>query len=147
MSIESLLILFLVLIAAWFIAAAAARSAVRREIEKLRGELKGWRAEMPLSEPAPVASSAAPVAIPAAEPATAAAPAPAAAATAVASEPPPTDQFDDEILAVLTAAVAAFLGKTVRIRRARLMGPMQPSNAWAQQGRVYVQASHNLGAR
>jgi uncharacterized protein YkwD len=147
MDIENLLVIPLVLIAAWFIAAAVARSAVRRDMEKLRGELKGWRAEMPLPAPAPAALPAAQVAIPAAEPAPAAVPASAAAATAVASEPPPSEQLDDEILAVLTAAVAAFLGKTVRIRRARLMGPLQPSNAWAQQGRVYVQASHNLGAR
>jgi hypothetical protein len=42
--------------------------------------------------------------------------------------------------------VAAFLGKKARIRRARLVSPMTHSSAWAQQGRVYVQASHNLGA-
>ena len=45
---------------------------------------------------------------------------------------------------VLTAAVAAFLGKRARIRGARLVRTA-PSSAWAQQGRVFVQASHNLG--
>lgn len=44
---------------------------------------------------------------------------------------------------VLSAAVAAFLGKRARIRSARLVGPDR-SSAWAQQGRVFVQASHNL---
>jgi methylmalonyl-CoA carboxyltransferase large subunit len=119
MSTENLLFLPLVLIAAWFVAAAAARSIARREIEKLRAEMEGRTA--------------------------AAVPVPAAAARA--AEPPPSEELDDEILAVLSAAVAAFLGKTARIRRARLLSPFEPSNAWAQQGRVYVQASHNLGAR
>jgi methylmalonyl-CoA carboxyltransferase large subunit len=46
----------------------------------------------------------------------------------------------DEILVVLSAAVAAFLGKKPRIRQVRLVG----SSAWAQQGRVTIQASHAL---
>jgi methylmalonyl-CoA carboxyltransferase large subunit len=70
---------------------------------------------------------------------------PAVPPTAVAPEPP-TDGLNDEMIAVLTATVAAFLGKKARIRRARLVSPMTHSSAWAQQGRVYVQASHNLGA-
>jgi methylmalonyl-CoA carboxyltransferase large subunit len=41
---------------------------------------------------------------------------------------------------VLGAAVAAFLGKKAHIRRIQLIG----SNAWAQQGRVTIQASHAL---
>ena len=41
MSTENLLFLPLVLIAAWFVAAAAARSIARREIEKLRAEMEG----------------------------------------------------------------------------------------------------------
>jgi methylmalonyl-CoA carboxyltransferase large subunit len=49
-----------------------------------------------------------------------------------------------EIVMVLTAAVAAFLGKRARIRGTRLVRTA-PSSAWAQQGRVFVQASHNLG--
>jgi methylmalonyl-CoA carboxyltransferase 12S subunit len=57
--------------------------------------------------------------------------------------PPVPDELPHEMLVVIAAAVAAFLGKTVRLRSARLIQPMTDS-PWAQQGRVYVQASHNL---
>ncbi len=53
------------------------------------------------------------------------------------------DEIAHETLVVIAAAVAAFLGKSVRLRSARLVQPVAES-AWAQQGRVYVQASHNL---
>ena len=46
---------------------------------------------------------------------------------------------EDRLIAI-AAAVAAFLGERVRIRQIRLVR----SNAWAQQGRVSVQASHWL---
>jgi len=50
-----------------------------------------------------------------------------------------------EVLAVIAAAVTAFLGKKVRIRSAKvLQTPYEIINPWAQQGRVVVQASHNL---
>ena len=45
---------------------------------------------------------------------------------------------------LIAAAVSAFLGKRARVRHARLVQPTDTS-AWAQQGRVFVQASHNLG--
>jgi len=51
--------------------------------------------------------------------------------------------ISEEILAVISAAVAAFLGKKPRIRQIRLLG----GTAWAQQGRVTIQASHALTAR
>jgi methylmalonyl-CoA carboxyltransferase large subunit len=57
-----------------------------------------------------------------------------------------SDQLDEEILMVLTATVAAFMGKTARIRHARLIGTGAYASPWVQQGRVYVQGSHNLGA-
>ena len=60
------------------------------------------------------------------------------------AEPAIVEEVSPEIILVLTAAVAAFLGKRARIRGARLVRTA-PSNAWAQQGRVFVQASHNLG--
>jgi methylmalonyl-CoA carboxyltransferase large subunit len=59
-------------------------------------------------------------------------------------EPEAVEEVSPEIIMVLTAAVAAFLGKRARVRGARLVRTA-PSNAWAQQGRVFVQASHNLG--
>lgn len=56
-----------------------------------------------------------------------------------------TDSVPPEIVVVIAAAVTAFLGKKVRIRSAkRLQSPYEIVNPWAQQGRVIVQASHNL---
>jgi len=69
-------------------------------------------------------------------------PPPAPVAQPTPPEPEPAE-LSEETLAVLTAAVAAFLGKHARVRRARL-APRAASGAWAQQGRVFVQASHNL---
>jgi methylmalonyl-CoA carboxyltransferase large subunit len=54
------------------------------------------------------------------------------------------EELAHETLVVIAAAVSAFLGKSVRLRSARLIQPVEGS-AWAQQGRVFVQASHNLG--
>jgi methylmalonyl-CoA carboxyltransferase large subunit len=50
----------------------------------------------------------------------------------------PAEPFSEELIAVLGAAVAAFLGKRAPIRQVRLLG----SAAWSQQGRVTIQASH-----
>jgi methylmalonyl-CoA carboxyltransferase large subunit len=52
----------------------------------------------------------------------------------------PKSLISEEKLLAISAAVAAFLGERVRIRQIRLIR----SNAWAQQGRVSVQASHWL---
>ena len=41
---------------------------------------------------------------------------------------------------MISAAIAAFVGKKAHIRQIRLIG----SAAWAQQGRVTIQASHAL---
>jgi hypothetical protein len=49
-----------------------------------------------------------------------------------------------EEIVVIAAAVTAFLGKPVRVRSARRVQPMG-SSPWSQQGRVFIQASHNLG--
>ena len=61
-----------------------------------------------------------------------------------AEEPPPApvepEEISDEIMVALSAAVAAYLGKRAHIRTVRLLG----STAWAQQGRVNIQASHRL---
>jgi methylmalonyl-CoA carboxyltransferase large subunit len=48
--------------------------------------------------------------------------------------------LSEESVLVISAAVAAFLGTKPRIRQIRLVG----SAAWAQQGRVTIQASHAI---
>ena len=72
---------------------------------------------------------------------------PTAAATAVpvATEPPPaikpvSPEFTEEEILAISAALSAYLGVRVRIRQIRLLS----SQAWAQQGRVTIQASHFL---
>lgn len=53
-----------------------------------------------------------------------------------------------EVLVILVAAITAYLGKKVRIRSAKqLPSPYEIANLWALQGRVVVQASHNLRSR
>jgi hypothetical protein len=50
-----------------------------------------------------------------------------------------------EMLVIIAAAVSTFLGKTIRIRSARMLqSPYEIINPWSQQGRVSVQASHTL---
>jgi len=51
-------------------------------------------------------------------------------------KPPVTEE---ELIAI-SAALAAYLGVRVRIKQIRLLG----SHSWAQQGRVWIQASHKL---
>jgi methylmalonyl-CoA carboxyltransferase 12S subunit len=62
-------------------------------------------------------------------------PAPAQAAT-----PAAVPEITEEELLAISAAIAAYLGVRVRIRQIRLIG----SHAWAQEGRVSIQASHRL---
>lgn len=50
------------------------------------------------------------------------------------------EELSEELVAVISAAVAAFLGKKPHIRQIRLLG----GAAWAQQGRATIQASHAL---
>ncbi len=59
--------------------------------------------------------------------------------------PAPTESAEpsEEILAVLSAAVAAYLGVKPRLRSIRVAG----SGTWAQQGRATIQASHAIPVR
>jgi methylmalonyl-CoA carboxyltransferase large subunit len=53
-----------------------------------------------------------------------------------------------EVLVMIAAAVTSFLGKKVRVRSAKMLqSPYEVVNPWSQQGRVFVQASHNLRSR
>lgn len=70
-------------------------------------------------------------------------PAPQPAAAAPAAPVEQEEAIPEEVLLVISAAIAAFLGKRPHIRQIRLIG----SGAWAQQGRVSIQASHALAVR
>jgi methylmalonyl-CoA carboxyltransferase large subunit len=64
-------------------------------------------------------------------------------AAARPAEAPPQEaaarpEVTEDVLIVISAAVAAFLGERAHVRQVRLVG----SEAWAQQGRVSVMASH-----
>jgi methylmalonyl-CoA carboxyltransferase 12S subunit len=48
-----------------------------------------------------------------------------------------------ELLAIMSASIAAYLGKNVRIRRARFISNQGPSS-WSQLGRVSIQSSHTF---
>jgi methylmalonyl-CoA carboxyltransferase large subunit len=48
--------------------------------------------------------------------------------------------LDEELITVIGATIAAFLGKKPRIRQIQLIG----SAPWAQEGRITIQASHAL---
>jgi methylmalonyl-CoA carboxyltransferase large subunit len=58
------------------------------------------------------------------------------------AQPAAKEALSEEIMLVIAAAVAAFVGKSARIRSARYVH--EGMSPWAQQGRVFVQASHNL---
>lgn len=71
----------------------------------------------------------------------AAAAAPTHAVEVPAAEPQPEpEELSEETLAAISAAIAAYLGKRPHIRAIRLVS----SPAWAQQGRVSIQASHRI---
>ena len=55
-------------------------------------------------------------------------------------EAPPKPEITEEELIAISAALAAYLGVRIRIKQVRLLS----SHAWAQQGRVSIQASHYL---
>jgi methylmalonyl-CoA carboxyltransferase large subunit len=88
------------------------------------------------------AASAPAVPVPSAAPAPRPKPAEAQPNDAVATNPKPAgaEGLDEELILVIGAAIAAFLGKKAHVRQIQLIG----SAAWAQQGRVTIQASHAL---
>ena len=98
----------------------AAMEDLRRKVAALSERLA--KLEQPVRE-VPVVPV--PVAVPGAAPA--------------AAPDAPSGVTEEELLAI-SAAIAAYLGVRVHIKQIRLIG----SHAWAQQGRVFIQASHRL---
>ena len=110
--------------AGWLLGARATRRVITRELDRRVADLE-LRLRTPLVSPTPAEAprGAGPEA----------APPPAA---------PPVEEISPEILAALSAAICAYLGKPARIRRVRRV--QAGFNPWAQQGRVYVMGSHAL---
>ncbi|NTW94882.1 MAG: hypothetical protein HGB27_09415 [Chlorobiaceae bacterium] len=52
-------------------------------------------------------------------------------------------EITPELLIIMSASIAAYLGKNVRIRRARFISD-QGQSSWSQQGRVSIQSSHTF---
>jgi methylmalonyl-CoA carboxyltransferase 12S subunit len=75
------------------------------------------------------------------EAASEAAPAPPQALPPAITPPEPANpEITEEELIAISAALGAYLGVRVRIKQIRLLS----SQAWAQQGRASIQASHKL---
>ena len=63
---------------------------------------------------------------------------------AIISEPINSEpEITPELLVIMSAAIAAYLGKNVRICRARFISNQGPSS-WSQLGRVSIQSSHTF---
>ncbi len=52
-------------------------------------------------------------------------------------------EITPELLIIMSSSIAAYLGKNVRIRRARFISD-QGQSSWSQQGRVSIQSSHTF---
>jgi len=96
---------------------------VAATLEQLRAQVAELTRRIEALEPATT-----PVAAPAPEP-----------VKAVEPEAPQPGITEEELLAI-SAALAAYLGVRPHIRRIRLLS----TTAWAQQGRLSIQASHRL---
>jgi methylmalonyl-CoA carboxyltransferase 12S subunit len=118
------------------------QEAIERQLNALTTTLKALEARVaelgrpltPQTVPVPVSAAAAETV--------------AASPAAPGVIPKEEEGVSPEMLVVIAAAVTAFLGKKVRIRSAKMLqSPYEIVNPWSQQGRVFVQASHNLRSR
>jgi methylmalonyl-CoA carboxyltransferase large subunit len=106
-------------------------NALRREVARLGERVAALEAAAGRTSTAPPPLAANP------------APTPPAASAADKVPAEEIDGLSEDLILVIGAAVAAFLGKRAPIRGIRLLG----SAAWAQQGRVTIQASHALAGQ
>jgi methylmalonyl-CoA carboxyltransferase large subunit len=105
-------------------------AALGERLGRLEARAAPTAAEAPPAPGTPVARAP--------EASAAAAPAPAQAVPQ--PEPAEAPSISEEEILAFSAALGAFLGVRLRIRQFRLLS----SPAWAQQGRVSIQASHQL---
>lgn len=116
------------------LAVSARQETMESRLEELSGSIKALEAQLAELKRSATAPS---VAIQKA----AAASAPVAGRMAVQTK----EEITPEVLLVIAAAATAFMGKHVHIRSARMLqSPYEVVNPWSQQGRVFVQSSHDL---
>lgn len=114
----------------------AEQGALAEVLEALRAEVAGLSQRLAALEASVGAKPKSPSGSPAAAAPVSAPPAPAAPAKA-------SEEINQELILVISAAIAAFLGVKPHIRQIRLVS----GATWAQQGRATIQASHALSVR
>lgn len=105
-------------------------------LEEMRSEMDALSARLAKLEAA-IGAASAPAPAPAAE---AVKPEAGPEAALPVPEPAEEEPISEEVLLAIAAAVAAYLGERAHIRQVRLIR----TGAWAQEGRVSIQASHRL---
>jgi len=154
----TLIVVALLVLAGWVVMFITARRMLKRTIEDFRREMdervnslllsiKAAQAQAEETRKASVA--AATPAQPLAKPQSTAVAQPAVSGPQPVSHAVEEPQeVPSDVLLVIAAAVTAFLGKKVRVRSSKMLQtPYEIVNPWVQQGRVVIQASHNLGPR
>jgi hypothetical protein len=137
----NLLALVAVLITGYVAVYLLLQRSLNRTVEKLRGE---WAEEFrSLMVAARLEGKQAPELSPSDVPVSHPIAMPLPTASVIAKK----EEVSPETLLLIAAAVTAFLGKKVRIRSAKMLYSHESFNAWSQQGRAVVQASHNVAQR
>jgi hypothetical protein len=55
------------------------------------------------------------------------------------------EELSEDVILLIASAVTAHMGKNVRIRSAQRLQPLiEKVTPWAQQGRAFLQSSHNI---
>ena len=141
----ALMVAALLMMMGWGIAYIAFQIKHRRTVQEFRRELHALEARMTAAIASVRDQNASHIALPSAsqQPAQSA-----PAATSAPSAIHVAEEVSAETLLMIAAAVTVFLGKKVRVRSAQMLQtPFEIINPWSQQGRVIVQASHNLSPR
>jgi hypothetical protein len=116
-------------IAGWVLVYISSRRALRRTREELRLEFQRQINALSANVNAPERTAAS-----------------AARPQAIVSQVP--EEITSETLATIAETITSLLGRKVRIRSVKMLEtPSAVANPWAQQGRVIVQASHNVAQR
>jgi hypothetical protein len=129
-------------VAGWVLLLIVSRSAIQSECAALRVEferrISALSAQVKALQPAAEAHNASPSANALAH----------VTALAAANPVQQTDEVTPETVAMITKTITALLGKKIRVLSVKLLQmPNVTPESWAQQGRVVVQASHNLVQR